>query len=74
MADQTFDTGLRDPLYTNADLTAANVVELHQPPRPAPYYVPRGTPSYYGYRNGVKVVTLGPGGEAPPQATTRQES
>jgi hypothetical protein len=24
--------------------------------------VPRGNPSYYGYRHGVIVVTLGPGG------------
>jgi hypothetical protein len=56
-----------DPLYDNADLTATNVVELHQPPRPQPNYVPRGNPSYYGYRNGVVVVTLGPGGVAKPR-------
>ena len=67
-----FDTGRSDPLYTNADLTATNVIELVQPPRPAPYYVPRGNPSYYGYRNGVVVATVGgSGGVAKPN--TRQE-
>ena len=56
----SFDTGHGPILYTNTDLTnLKTLTAVPQPPRPAPYYQPRGTSSYYGYRNGVKVVTLG---------------
>jgi hypothetical protein len=46
---------VHDPLYASAELITTNAVELHQPLKPRPYYVPRG-------RKGVIVVTLGPGG------------
>ena len=52
------------PAQGPADLTGAKLIELKQPLKPAPYFVPRGHPSYYGFRHGVIVVTLGPGGTA----------
>jgi hypothetical protein len=50
------------PAEGPADLTGLKMIELVQPPKPRPYLVPRGHPSYYGYRHGVFVYALGPGG------------
>jgi hypothetical protein len=61
MAEEVFKSGAPD--YPTADLPATNVVELQQPVRPAPYFLPRGI----GPRSGVWVYTLGPGGVAKPR-------